>query len=128
MIIKRQGTVARCTAIWGREQSASDGRKKYFPLRIQLRSFNPNSVQEPIAPKALHCKQEQCAGEQCLRQTMDDRNQWKTIVCVRVVQTHAVVAFMARSPCMRNNAVTGPSTQINSEELEKVGKEDSGII
>ena len=41
------------------------------------------------------------------------------------------VAFVARSLCCcctRNNAVTRPSTQSNSEELEKAGKEDSGII
>jgi len=43
----------------------------------------------------------------------------------------AAVAFALRSlrcSCMRNNAVTRPSRQSNNEELEKAGKEDSGII
>lgn len=43
----------------------------------------------------------------------------------------AVAVLLLRSlrcPCMRNSAVTRPITQSNSEELEKAGKEESGII
>ena len=102
-------------------------------------------------PKALHRKQEQRPSEQSVRQRMNHSSRSETIACawvnridslckmeVNFISKFRSVAMLTMAAmsvlrslccsCMRNNAATRPNTQSKNEELEKAGKEASGII